>query len=106
MGADRIARANAHARAGCSDVGWTCRASCHGLTGRRDSAQGVARTVTVKDGICNIDWPNLRALEDKITETIKPYWEDTNRVVSLIGQGYLLSELNAIVSEELLQNNC
>jgi len=59
----------------------------------------------VKDGICNIDWPNLRALEDKITERIKPYWEDTNRVVSLIGQGYLLSELNATFSEVFLSNN-
>lgn len=55
----------------------------------------------VKDGICNVDWPTLRALEDKITEKIKPYWEDVTRVVSLIGQGYLTSELNATNSEPL-----
>lgn len=59
----------------------------------------------VKDGICNIDWPDLRALEDKITERIRPYWEDVNRVTSLIGSSYLLSELNATHSEELLQCN-
>jgi len=56
----------------------------------------------VKDGICNIDWPDLRALEDKITERIRPYWEDAQRVLSLIGSGYLLSELNVTHSEGLL----
>ena len=56
----------------------------------------------VKDGICNIDWPDLQALEDKITERIRPYWEDVGRVISLIGEGYLLSELNATYSEELI----
>lgn len=49
----------------------------------------------VKGGICNRDWIDLEELEDAITERIRPYWEDTKRVVSLIGSGYLLSELNA-----------
>ena len=49
----------------------------------------------VKDGICNIDWPDLQAIEDKITDRIRPYWEGVDRVVSLIGNGYLTSELNA-----------
>lgn len=39
---------------------------------------------------------DLDELEEKITERIKPYWEDAKRVTRLIGNGYLLSELNAI----------
>ena len=53
----------------------------------------------VKDGICNRDWIDLEELETAITERIRPYWEDAKRVVSLIGSGYLISELNA--SEEI-----
>lgn len=49
----------------------------------------------VKDGICNRDWTDLPELEDAITERIRPYWEDAKRVISLIGSGYLTSELNA-----------
>lgn len=49
----------------------------------------------VKDGICNQDWKDLDELESAITVKIKPYWEDAKRVISLIGSGYLLSELNA-----------
>ena len=49
----------------------------------------------VKDGICNKLWEDLDGLEEAITEKIRPYWEDASRVVSLIGNGYLLSELNA-----------
>ena len=44
----------------------------------------------VKDGICNRDWADLDELEEKITERIKPYWEDAMRVTRLIGNGYLL----------------
>ena len=50
----------------------------------------------VKDGICNRDWADLDQLEEKITERIKPYWEDAKRVTRLVGNGYLLSELNVI----------
>lgn len=49
----------------------------------------------VKDVICNQDWNDLDELESAITAKIKPYWEDAKRVMSLIGSGYLLSELNA-----------
>lgn len=49
----------------------------------------------IKDGICNRDWPNLDALEEALITRLKPYWEDSRRVMSLIGSGYLLSELNA-----------
>jgi transposase len=50
----------------------------------------------VKDVICNRDWKDLDELEEKITERIKPYWEDAECVTRLIGKGYLLSERNAI----------
>lgn len=49
----------------------------------------------VKDGICNRLWSDLRDLEDAITKRIRPYWENASKVVSLIGDCYLLSELNA-----------
>ena len=48
----------------------------------------------VKDGICNRDWSGLKELETAIEDRIRPYWEDARKVVSLIGTGYLLSELN------------
>jgi len=59
----------------------------------------------VKDGICNRDWADLNQLEEKITERIKPYWEDANYVTRLIGNGYLLSELNAIWKTDFRQYN-
>ena len=59
----------------------------------------------VKDGICNRDWADLDQLEEKITERIKPYWEDAKRVTRLIGDGYLLFELNAIWKKDFRQYN-
>lgn len=50
----------------------------------------------VKDGICNRLYDDLETLEDKITEQIRPYWEDAKRVRSLIGNGWMLREVNAI----------
>ena len=47
----------------------------------------------VKDTICNNAWPTLDSLEDKITITLREYWEDTSRVLSLFSNGYLRSEL-------------
>jgi transposase len=49
----------------------------------------------VKDGICNRFHENLDALEEEITERLRPYWEDVRRVKSLIGEGWLLAEVNA-----------
>ena len=60
----------------------------------------------VKDAICNKDWIDLRALEDAITERIRPYWEEAERVCRLIGSGYLLSELNATYRRGFLSINC
>ncbi len=48
----------------------------------------------VKDTICNKTWPTLEALEEKITVTLRKYWEDTSRVLSLFLNSYLRSELN------------
>lgn len=48
----------------------------------------------VKDTICNKAWPSLEALEEKITITLRNYWEDTIRVLSLFTNSYLRSELN------------
>ena len=59
----------------------------------------------VKDGICNRDWTDLDELEEEIIKRIRPCWEDTKRVTRLIGNGYLLSELNAILKIELRQYN-
>ena len=44
-------------------------------------------------------------LEEKITERIKPYWEGAKRVTRLIGNGYLLFELNAIWKTHFRQYN-
>ena len=48
----------------------------------------------VKDTICNTAWPTLEALEEKITVTLRNYWEDSSRVLSLFSNSYLRSELN------------
>ena len=48
----------------------------------------------VKDTICNTAWPSLDALENKITVTLRDYWENASRVLSLFTNSYLRSELN------------
>lgn len=59
----------------------------------------------VKDGICNRDWADLDAIEKAITARIKPYWGEAKHVTRLIGNGYLLSELNAIWKTGFRQYN-
>lgn len=59
----------------------------------------------VKDGICNRDWEDLDELEDAITTRIKPYWENPDKVKTLIGSSYLTSELNAIYRGGSIQFN-
>ena len=49
----------------------------------------------VKDTICNTAWPTLEALEDQITVTLRKYWENASRVLSLFSNSYLHSERNA-----------
>jgi len=49
----------------------------------------------VKDVICNRLYADLEELEESITECLRTYWEDATRVHSLIGDGWLIAEVNA-----------
>lgn len=48
-----------------------------------------------KDMICNRIFDTLDDLEEKITESLERYWEDGELVKSLIGDGWMLGEINA-----------
>lgn len=50
----------------------------------------------LKDAICNRVFESLEALEEEIETFLRNFWTDATRVISLIGNGYLLSKLNAI----------
>lgn len=49
-----------------------------------------------KDTICNLLFDTLDELEDKITECLQSYWENKELVKSLVGDGWMLGEINAI----------
>jgi transposase len=49
----------------------------------------------LKDGICNRLFETIEALEEALTAKLRLYWEESERVVSLIGSGWLLAEVNA-----------
>ena len=49
----------------------------------------------VKDRICNRIYPNLRRLEDHILAAHQPWRTDSAHVAELIGDGWLLTGLNA-----------
>jgi len=49
----------------------------------------------LKDTICNRIDDTIEELEDKITEFLKAFWESPPRIKSLIGDGWMLSEVNA-----------
>ena len=49
----------------------------------------------LKDGICNRVFETIEALEEALTSKLRLYWEETERVVSLIGNGWMLAEVNA-----------
>jgi transposase len=46
----------------------------------------------LKDRICNQPFRTLRALEAVLTDSLRAFWEDAQRVVSLIGDGWLLTQ--------------
>ena len=46
----------------------------------------------LKDRICNQPFRTLRALEAVMTDFLRAFWEDARRVVSLIGDGWLLTQ--------------
>jgi transposase len=49
----------------------------------------------VKDAICNRVYPTLRKLEDAIYGELKPLCEQASRVAQLIGEGWLLDQVNS-----------
>ena len=49
----------------------------------------------VKDKICNRVFGSLDAIEEKITEAIRPYWEEPSYARSLVGDGWLHTQANA-----------
>lgn len=50
----------------------------------------------IKDGICNIAYDNMDALETALIRELKRFWEDGRKAFTLIGDGYLLTKLNVI----------
>jgi transposase len=48
----------------------------------------------VKDGLCNRLFPTFDELEAALTETLRPFWENTQRVLSLVF-GWLHDQANA-----------
>ena len=49
----------------------------------------------LKDQLCNKVYASLRALENAITDFLRPFWENPERVRDLIGNGWLLSQAKA-----------
>jgi hypothetical protein len=49
----------------------------------------------VKDPVCNRLFPSLRALERRIEAALKPWRSTPALVAQLIGQGWLLEQVNA-----------
>ncbi|MEI9898707.1 MAG: hypothetical protein WDN28_33835 [Chthoniobacter sp.] len=43
-------------------------------------------------------FPDLEAMEAVIEETLRPLWTDPSRVRSLIGEGWLLAQVNVFSS--------
>jgi transposase len=43
----------------------------------------------LKDGLCNEAYASLAALEQTLTELLRPFWQEPERVGSLIGPGWL-----------------
>lgn len=50
----------------------------------------------VKDRICNRVFGSLDAIEEKISEALRPYWEQPAYVRSLVGDGWLHDQANAM----------
>ena len=49
----------------------------------------------IKDAICNRVFATLDALDSELCEVLRPWWERPEKVRSLVGNGWLLSEVNA-----------
>jgi RNase adaptor protein for sRNA GlmZ degradation len=49
----------------------------------------------LKDYLCNKIFASLAALEDAMTDFLRPFWENAERVRDLIGNGWLLARAEA-----------
>ena len=49
----------------------------------------------MKDQICNRVFETLDSIEEKISETLKPYWEDSSYALKLVGDGWMHTQANA-----------
>jgi transposase len=57
----------------------------------------------LKDHLCNRVYASLTALEEAMTNFLRPFWQEPERVRALIGQGWLLAQAN-ISSGSILPN--
>jgi transposase len=57
----------------------------------------------LKDHLCNRVYASLTALEEAMTDFLRPFWQEPERVRALIGQGWLLAQAN-ISSGSILPN--
>lgn len=49
----------------------------------------------IKDTTANRVFPTLEAIENTLTQTLRPYWQDALRVLALVGEGWLHAQANA-----------
>jgi transposase len=49
----------------------------------------------LRDGLCNRTWKNLDHLLKQASRWLKEFWENPERIQSLVGQGWLLDQTNA-----------
>jgi transposase len=49
----------------------------------------------LKDHLCNQVFASLKALQKAITDFLRPFWENPERVRDLIAQGWLLARAKA-----------
>jgi len=50
----------------------------------------------MKDQICNRAFETLDGIEEKISEALKPYWEDSSYALKLVGEGWMHTQANAM----------
>ena len=49
----------------------------------------------LRDGLCNRSWRDIDELLEHATKWLKDFWEDSQRIHSLVGEGWLLNQANA-----------
>ena len=52
----------------------------------------------IKDATANRVFPTLEALETAIENELRPLWEDPRRVRTLVGEGWMRTQVNAFSS--------